>query len=501
MLFAIKSSDAKAAGVGECLGRAGDEGVATALPLLDHPSRWVRDFAVDFLTRQRSAEALKALRERWEAGKGAIPRAAVLTMLAGYPTADVKDVVEAALFDTSADVRGQALDAIERSHAMDYGAKLLSVAEEDAEPALRVRALEVMWRLGDDAVVPLALRMAQYEKPEVVPMAVRVLGFMGGEGSVEVVQRLLKAKEEPVVEAAKRALWLLTYRDPAGDDRLSFRGPPEARAAEDGGVVEVPGGRVTLLGKKGPLVVVLPGGPGMDLTWARPWLDDVADDAVLAYLEPTGEEPGNGLVSAELLQAAMQAVGRDRAVLVSDWLGGTGALWLAMRVQAVKGVVALAAPLPGRLQAFDEALVAAIPEPFASLAKEVEDADARFAPAALERYMTRLMAPALAGPKVAAEKVLGVRVELGATARAYAALIRPEVAFVAGETGAKVLWLGPLSTLPEELRQAWMGTAAAAPDRLAVEDLPECGFLPSVTCRRDVVKRIERFLEDPGVAR
>lgn len=491
MIFAIKSSDAKAAGIGECLASAGDNGVAAVLELLDHPSKWVRQFAVDFLTKSRSQQVLAVLRERFDSGRGLIPRAVLLEMLAQYPATDVRDVLVAALNDPSAEVRLAALNAIERAHSLDYREKLLMVAEEDVDPAVRKRALEVMWRLGDEAVAPLALRMVQYEKPEVVPMAAQVLAFMGDQKAVSVLIPLLKSKEPAIAEAALSALWVLTFRDPNKGEDMAYR--PEPVIETFSGEIEVAQGRVAFLGKKGPLVVVTPGGPGMDLSWARPWLDRLADEAVLAYVQ----SDETGLVSKDLLEAVLQAAKRDKAVIVSAGLGGTNALWLSMRAKAVTGVVVFAAPLPGRLQSFDSAILAAIEEPFASLAQAIVDDEPRFRPEALNRYMKRLMAPALAGPDRSPEEILKVRMDMSATAKAYSVLMRPEVDFQPTTDGPRVLWIGPVSTLSDDLKQALSKMAAVSTFTLV--DMSDCGFVPTVTCNKKVLEVVEKFIY--GVSR
>jgi pimeloyl-ACP methyl ester carboxylesterase len=261
----------------------------------------------------------------------------------------------------------------------------------------------------------------------------------------------------------------------------------------------VPGGRAIVVGKvSGTLAIVLPGGPGMDFGWARPALDGIAD--TVAYLEPAAVEEGgqpSAIVVPAALTGLLEALKRPNAVLVSDGLGGTAALWLAVQVpDAVAGVVAVAAPLPGAIDAFDAAFLAAVPEPYRGLAGAIAKDDARFHPEALDGYVGRLLATGMAGRDARPESVLGVRTDLARSSRARAVLSRPEVRFAPTEMKGPALWLGPLSSLPEDLRTSYMDVAGLAPGRVRIEDRADCGFLPTVVCEGLFAKRIRNFVRE-----
>jgi len=323
MVFSIRSSDGRAQGVVECLVKIGALALAPVLALADHPSQNVREAVQWFLKNYRSEDARKALQGLYQSGKGRLKKGEVFDLLALYPLEEVRDVIEAGLSDPDPDMRVRAIGAIEAAHSLSFSQRLLDVAEGDASPGVRRRALDALWRLGDVAAVPLALRQVQYEVPEVVVGAARLLGYLGDAKAVGVLLTALNSKSEEVVAAAKDALWVLSYEKPK--EKLKYRAAPRPEKLSAGREVMVPGGRAIVLGKgSGTLAIVLPGGPGMDFSWARPALDEVAD--TVAFLSPApaadGEEPPP-VVKADAVTGLIEALKQKRAVLISDGVGGT----------------------------------------------------------------------------------------------------------------------------------------------------------------------------------
>jgi len=504
LVFAVRTGEGGSDGVYACLGKAGETAVSEALPLLDHGSARVRARAVDFLSRFRSREALLVLADRFLSG-GRVDRATLLGLLVRYPVADVREIVDHALDDPDEKLRLDALEAIERLHCREFSKELLAMAEEDKSPALRRRTMEALWHLGDPAAVTLALRQAQYEMPAVATQAIRVLAFTGDQKAVDVLLPLLKSKEKTVAAAAATSLWMLTYQDPARETKPTFKAWPKRPAPPQGREVKWEGGRATVIGKKGPLVILLPGGPGMDLSWAWPYLKDLADEAVLAFPERVpAPDPAtdDGVLSPDFVASAARAVGRPKAILVSHGLGGTDALWIASRLsELVTGVAVLAGPLPGRLQGFDDAIVLSLPEPFKSAATTIVETQALFDTDALNRSLGRVLAPAYAGPKSSAGDVLGVPTDVRRYGRASAVLSRPEVRFASTEVRGRVMFVLPMSRLPDQLRAGYVDAAVASPGTVAVEDLSDCGFLPQATCTSRVVKLLSRFAGQAGAVK
>lgn len=281
--------------------------------------------------------------------------------------------------------------------------------------------------------------------------------------------------------------------------KAEFRGAPRAKALPKAREVACGGATAQVLGKKGPVVLVLPGGPGMDLGWARPWLHDLADDAVVAFVTPDGTDlasPGGaGLVTADQVRCLAQALGGGPVVLASHGVGGTWALSLAAKApDAVSGVAAFLAPLPGRMDDLDQALAASVREPLGGLALRLVETQQRFAPAALNRYLARIFALALAGKSDEPERTLSVAWDVQRAGRAYAVASRPDVKvdFAAGT--ARALLVVPPG-LPKEAADAYVSLAASAPDRVTVASWEGCGFLPEVACTSKAVKAITALVE------
>jgi pimeloyl-ACP methyl ester carboxylesterase len=492
LIFAIRTGDARSEGVRSCLHVLGGVAIPGVLPLLDHPSARIRAFAIEFLKKFRSPEARDALQKRFLAGGGSVDRQVLLGLLAAYPSVEVEETFREALSSPDARMRRAGLDAVESSQATNLLKHLREIAEEDGEAPLRRRALEVAWRLDDLTILPLARRMATYEEPVVATMAIRILGFLGGRDDAAIVAKLLGHKEPEVAAAALEAAWVLSLAEPRKGG-VEYLAAPKRKAPGKVREIACEGLSTKVIGKKGPLVVVLPGGPAMDLTWAWPSLEDLADDAVVAFVSPVpvdGAPAAAGLVQPAQIECVRQALGGGRVVLLSRGLGGTWALSLAAALpDAVAGVAALMAPLPGRLQEVDDALRVALKPPFQGLVASILETRARFAPAALNAYLARLFAPAMAGKAEPAE-ALGLAWDAAREDRAIALLDRPEVRFVPAESRARFLIVVPAG-LTQAAVDAYGALATSASDRVTLQSFEGCGFLPEVACTSKVVKAIE----------
>ncbi len=497
LLFAVRTSQTPSEGVSRCLIAIGTPAMDAVLPLLDHPSEGIRSFVTRYLERHQNDVALAELKKRYEKGDGKVTRLVLLDLIGRYPAEAVRDILHDALQDDDVGLRQRALDILERRGDPDDSAAVLASAEEDPSDAVRIRALEVAWHLGAPDLAGLATRMVQYEKPAVAAQAAKVLGFVGGAEAPDVLRPLLGAREEEVARAAETALWLLTFRDPSKGDEKA-RATPGVEVPKGGREVTVEGGRALAYGKKGPLVVVLPGGPGMDFTWNYPILSDLADDALVVLLEPAagGEGEAVRLVRPATFRALLAAMERTRAVVVSQGLGGTAALWLStLEPDAVAGIVAIGSPLPGAVNGLDEAVLAGLREPFKSVADDLVSRQAAFRPEVLNRDMARVMAPALAGKADKPWNLLGVAWDLLAYGQTSAALSRPEVRYSPAEYPGPVLFILPASRLADPVLEPYRSLKAQAPDRIGIEDLGDCGFLPVTECGSRVRRLVEKFVD------
>jgi len=500
LVFALRTTNASSEGISFCLNQAGNAAANSLLPLLDHHSQAIREFSLSFLSKYRTPEALDALKNRFDDGGRGIDRGRLLLMIAGYPVGQMQEMLVSALSDPDLEMRLIALDAMEHSKAPEFSNALLLAAEIDLSEAVRSRALDVIWHLGVEGGEALALRMAQYEKPLVAVSAIRIVGFMHDKEAYEVLQRMEKSIDLLVVAAAKEALWIQTFEDP--DSNPSYKTPTDPGKHEEGREVKCEGGWADVLGDDDPLVVVLPGGPGMDFTWASPYLDELSDDATVAFLEPVvSQEAVDGtvprLVTPETLRSLLQVLERERCVLLSMGLGGTSALWLSSLVpDIVAGVAVISSALPGHLQGMDDALVGRLKEPFRSLADPLVEGQTLFRTEALSRYLARILAPALVGDEDGDPwDMLDISWDVAQTGRTFAVLSRPEVRFAPTEFPGPVLFMLPVKWFSEPYVQTYLDIQAMAPDRVAINDTSDCGLLPQVTCDSEVIDDLEDFVK------
>lgn len=500
MVFALRTSGARAEGVRKCLIGSGEAPSARMLAMLDHPNPALVDFAVEYFCAVRPVGALQSLKKRYLDETGSLDRRELARILVSYPPVDVGDVLSAALFDDDHNIRLMALDAVDDG-VDDVGAKkLVGMAEEDPEPEIRATALKTCMRLGIADVVPLAKRMVEYERPEVAVTAIEVLSLMGDGDAMAEIKKRLGSSDKTLDEAAVKALWLMTYTDPKGKEKGRFVEIPSQPSFDyktshvcNDFTLRIPGkpGR-------GPLVLVLPGGPAMDLSWARPFLDDLADSALLAYVEPTKvDDPKfTGIFGPEDLECAISATGHKRAILLSHGVGGLGALYLSnLRPESVAGVVTISAPLTGGISAMDLALLSALPDPFGPVAKQIIDRLDNFSGPSANNYLHRLFVPAWAPNLENPAEFLRINVDVDRYRTAKAVLGEPEVRFVPVELQGKALFLLPREALPESVVSTYLGLTADYPSKVVVGELPACGFMPQISCKKKTLRVISDFIK------
>lgn len=493
MIFAARTAEKPAAGLQSCFRETGAAGADMVLPLLDHPQPGVRAFALEHLRRHHSPRSLQELLARFQRPAGRVSRAEALEILAGYPVEVGGDAVEAGLGDADEGVRMLALRLVERHHARHFVPTVLRVAEEDPVSEIRVRALAALWRLGVTEAVPLAVRMVQYEESPVAAEAARLLGWLGDAKAFDLLVKWnKKTLDAEVREAVREALWVQSYAD-AAKGKVKRKVRPKPERLEKSREVACGGLRADVVGKKGPLVVVLPGGLAMDHSWSRPYLDRVGKDAVVAFVQPETAEAA-GLIDPATWGCLFEALGRERATLVSSGLGGTAALWLASRDPSrVAGVVALGAPLPGTTADWDPLGIERLDAPFQNLVRRLLADRERFHPEALGRYLARAAAPVQAEDRRSPQGVLHVAVDLDRIDRAARALSGPDVALRPTEAGGPVLFLRAGATLDSEAGDAYRALEDAHPGRVSVQDVRGCGMQFQVACGGKVAKTIVKF--------
>jgi len=492
LVFALRTGDRRNEGVEHCLMATGAAGTGALLPLLDHPAAPVREFLLRFLTTHRTPEGRQALASRFLRGKGPIPRATLLKALASFGAEAIEEPLRAALSDGDPAIRRTGLLVLEETRATALLELVRELAEEDPEPDLRVLALEVGWHLGDPGLLALARRQTSYEEARVAKQALEVLAFLGGEGETSAVASALSHKDPEVADAANRAAWVMGLEAPR-KGKVRFVGAPKMPRPPKSREVSCEGAAARVLGKKGPVVLVLPGGPGMDLSWAEPWLWDLADDArvALVAVEGDGDEARAGLASPGQVRCLAGLLGAERVMLVSAGLGGTWAWWLGERLPDLVGAVAaIASPLPGHLEDLDRALREGLEEPFRPWMAGIVESQQRFLPDVLNGAFARVFARSLAGSRGEPREALRVRWDLLRSGAAASILSRVASEPPASGPAGRVLWVLPGSSLPSDVRDAYGSATASDPGRCSLVSWDGCGFLPEIACGSKVVKAL-----------
>jgi len=490
LVFALRTGDGRNEGIQQCLLAAGPGATAALIPLLDHPAPRVREFLLRFLTTHRTPEGRQALASRFLQGKGAVPRTTLLKALASFGPEAIGEPLRAALSDGDPAIRKAGLLVLEETRADALADLVRELAEEDPDPSLRVLALEVGWHLGDSSILALARRQPSYEEPKVAGKALEVLAFLGGEGEVSAVASALSHRDPEVAAAANRAAWVMGLEAPR-KGKVRWVGAPRMPKAPKSREVSCEGASARVLGKKGPVALVLPGGPGMDLSWAEPWIWDLADDGQVALVSLEGDSPEAraGLATPGQVRCLAGLLGAGRVMLVSSGIGGTWARWLGIGMpEVVAAVGAIASPLPGRPEDLDRALREALEEPFRPWIEEIVETQQRFRPEVLDGAFARVFARALAGPKGDPQEALRVRWDLRRAGAAAAIVSRVDAESAAGKAEGHVLWVLPGAGLPTDVRDAYVARAAADPGRESVVSWDGCGFLPGVACGSKTVK-------------
>ncbi|HOU54373.1 MAG TPA: hypothetical protein PLQ97_10635 [Myxococcota bacterium] len=496
LVFALRTGDGRNVGVQQCLLASGPAPTGALIPLLDHPAPRVREFLLRFLTTHRTPEGRQALAIRFLQGRGAIPRKTLLTALASFGAEAIEEPLRAALSDGDPAIRRAGLLVLEETRATTRLDLVRELAEEDPDPSLRALALEVAWHLGDSSVLALARRQPSYEEAPVAGKALEVLAFLGGEAETAAVASALSHKDPEVAAEAHRAAWVMGLQAPH-KGKVRHVGPPGMPKAPKAREIACEGATARVLGKKGPVALVLPGGPGMDLSWAEPWLWDLADDGQVALVSVQGESPEAqaGLASPEQVRCLADLLGADRVMLVSAGVGGTWAWRVGTRMPERVAVVAgIAAPLPGRPEDLDRALRDGLEEPFRPWITAMVETQQRFLPEVLDQAFSRVFARSLAGPKGDPREALRIRWDLRRSGAAAAIASRIEAEPADGQAPGHVLWVLPGVGLPTDVRDAYLARAAADPGRESVVSWDGCGFLPEVACGSRVVKALAERL-------
>lgn len=444
-----------------------------------------------------------------------------LKVLAQHPGPEIVPAFQAVIGSRNQKLREDAIEQAGAVGAAELVPTLLDVAERDAEPSVRAKAVAALHHMGATAALPLLEKMAQYEDAQVRAVALRSLADVGGPAQVPAIAAALQMNNDEVRAAARHALTRISGE--AGDRSASswtdwaanFARRAERRAitktqASSEGVVDAGGARLPWrsVGEGLPLVV-LHDGPGFDSNVLVPDLDRLGEDLRLITYDRRGVGPDGGL--AQLggytpetdiadLEALRATLGLEKMDLLGHGFGGIVALaYLRAHPERVRRVVLMSTGVPAsnlgvaRLAAAEQRLA----EPWRSDLATLKAEGWRYDPVALQAMTMRLLLPAFMAatswlPLIEAE----VRPDLIVARRIAKAWGDYDLRDVLrGATAPTLLIEGGIGPHPaseiSELRDM-----AKANQRLSIRIIEDAGHWPFVEQPGATLSAIADYLED-----
>jgi HEAT repeat protein len=187
----------------EALERIGPAAEAPLLVALDDPDREIRSRVAAGLERLGVADELaRAI----EAGQDSTDATELLIRLCAAGTPELlRELVR----HPSPKVREAVITAIRQGRRTDLAGELMQTASQDIDPSLRALALETLRSLRfGKAVVAATTRLADSDE-RVRTAAIRLIGELGGQDSVQLLREQTGAPEAAVRSVAARALGAL----------------------------------------------------------------------------------------------------------------------------------------------------------------------------------------------------------------------------------------------------------------------------------------------------
>ncbi|GMV40119.1 MAG: hypothetical protein AMXMBFR64_18350 [Myxococcales bacterium] len=472
----------------------------------------------DLLIAADDPTIVRAVADLVVSGKLDAPQDA-LKILAQHPGPEIVPAFQAMMGSRVQKLREDAIEQVAAVAAGELVPALLDIAERDAEPSVRVRAVVALHRMGASAALPLLEKMAQYEDAQVRVVALRALADLGAPAQVPAIAAALQMNNEEVRSAARHTLSRLSgesgERSASGwadwvasmAQRVERRALTKTETSREG-TVDVGGARLRWrsLGEGHPLVV-LHDGPGFDSAVLVPDLDPLASDLRLITYDRRGVGPDGSIAQLDGftpetdladLEALRSSLGLDKMDLLGHGFGGVVALaYLRAHPERVRRVVLMSTGVPAsqgaaRLGAAEQRLA----EPWRGDLAALRAEGWRYDPAALQAYTGRLLLPAfLAATSWLPLIEVEARPDLAAAARISAAWGDYDLRDVLRGASAPLLMLVGSTGLPASEVSELKELARANP-RLSLRTIDDAGHWPFVEQPGATVSAIAKHLED-----
>ena len=207
----------------EGLARIGHGVGEAAQGLFRHPRELIRELGRDLLAASGDPSAVGPLVALFQSETLEDP-VPVIESIAMFSTPEAyAALVDAATHPSNA-VRIAAVKGLGEMHRQDEGtvSTLVSVVETDNEAQVRAAAIESLFRIRAPGLVPLLIRVIQYDEAVVRTAAYEALGWAGTPESVPALAARLRTAEGEEAVALLEALRRLTRRDDLRSER-NFR--------------------------------------------------------------------------------------------------------------------------------------------------------------------------------------------------------------------------------------------------------------------------------------
>ncbi len=470
----------------KCLSRMGTPVINQVLALFDVHRPYIRHFVVSFLRQWHSRDVLEFLLGRYP-GAPAPDRADIVTILGRYTLKDkrIRNIIASAFNDGDKNVRLAALGMVSETNGTGFCSQVQDLAENDSEEQVKAAAVDTIYRLGCPKAVPLLNRLARYVKPLIRVRVLHALGLMMESGDLGFLYKLLDADDQKVADAARNALILLTNQNPAKHHVDSL---PTVRPWQlTGRKVKLPNAVAYVKGDGHTLIVVVGGGLDSNGAWVVPGIKKLADDYTVAMMDANAP-----VVPTEAVVALMDVVKHKRAYVMGNgiWALDAARLQLALPYQ-LQGAILVNPPYPtsDAIEAVSKHVMDRLSSPFHQALDELMRQSAMIRPRVLNRYYTRLVAPALAPHDKPPWRLWGMPSNTLHYNQAQVTLKKDMDPSALSQVKALVVFSGAF--IPKSQQQAFRKVK-----KLRVKTLKDCGYVVSPFCMGDLVDEIQDFTGD-----
>ena len=532
LVLIIKSGDVDREPLAiETILKIGDAAGRDVVGLLEHPARQARMIGLELTAAVGDVTAVPVLTKM--ALDATNPnRLDALRVLSVFYTPDLRPVFQRIVREGDLKLKKSALQALWRHEDHEAGKYLLGVAEDAAEPEIRVAAVYGAFFMGVPGSQDLFQRMVEYEKATVRSAATEALSYLGDPRVVPLLAKAIPdAPPEYQAELRQSLMRLVRYQgdstrppdfmDWYGDHSGDF---PDRKSAVEGagdpedtsrGVVSLPsGGRLAYRvtgDEDDPLVIALHDGPDGDSALLRQGLADLDDDFRFVTYDRRGRgrsrveggaeawEDYSLVREASDLDALRRHFGKARMSIVAHGFGANVAIrYAATYGDHVDRIVLLNAPYPVAEAVADRStsIRARLSGPAEKAVAWLEGRRGYFPRTVYNERWAYYVFPAFFHRPEQADRYAppGFDVELNEAALQTMTTFNLEDSMVTIRRPVLVL-LGTNDLYPAEIQARWQRLVSLVPGGAKLRTMEEAGHFLFLERKGDTVDQVRDFLE------